>query len=86
MIDRIGHIGIGIRPSERAKGYGKELIMMALDECRKINLEKVLLTCNKLNVASSNTIKRCGGILENEITIINEEGNIEDVLRYWINL
>ena len=86
MIDRIGHIGIGIRPSERAKGYGKELMLLAIEECRKIGLEKALVVCNKLNQASSNTLKSCGGILENEITIVNEENEIENVLRYWIDI
>lgn len=85
MIDRIGHIGIGIRPSMRGMGYGKELIILALEECKKINLEKALVTCNKLNIASRNTIIRCGGILENEITITNEDGIEEDVQRFWID-
>lgn len=85
MIDRIGHIGIGIRPSMRGMGYGKELIILALEECKKINLEKALVTCNKLNIASRNTIIRCGGVLENEITITNEDGIEEEVQRFWLD-
>ena len=29
-----GHIGDGIRPSERRKGYATEMIRLALEECR----------------------------------------------------
>ena len=31
-----GHIGDGIRPRERGKGYGTAMIALALDECRKM--------------------------------------------------
>ena len=86
MLNRIGHIGIGIRPRERNKGYGKELMLLALNECKKIGLQKALIVCNKLNQASNNTIKSCGGILENEITIVNEENEVENVLRYWVDM
>ena len=44
-------------------------------------LDKVLITCDKENIASASTIKSQGGVLENEV---NEEDEI--VQRYWINL
>ena len=34
-----GHIGDGIRPSERRKGYATAMIGLALEECRKRTLE-----------------------------------------------
>ena len=34
-----GHIGDGIRPSERGKGYATEMIRLALDECRKLGID-----------------------------------------------
>ena len=37
-----GHIGDGIRPSERRKGYATEMIRLALEECRKLGLTRVL--------------------------------------------
>lgn len=33
-----GHIGDGIRPSERRKGYGTEIIRLALIECKKLGV------------------------------------------------
>jgi predicted acetyltransferase len=75
-----GHIGGGIRPSERRKGCATEMIRLALDECRKLGIERVLITCEKDNVGSAKSIMNNGGILENEL--VNEEGKIEQ--RYWI--
>src|SRR5699024_1090535 len=39
-----GHIGDGIRPSERRKGYATEMIRLALIECKKLGIDKVLMT------------------------------------------
>ncbi len=77
-----GHIGDGIRPSERRKGYGTEMIRLALVECKKLGIEKVLMVCDKDNIGSRKTIINNGGVLENEI--VSEDGEIEQ--RYWINI
>ena len=77
-----GHIGDGIRPSERRKGYGTELVRLALIECKKLGIRRVLMTCDRDNVGSAKSIVRNGGVLENEF--VNGEGNVEQ--RYWIDL
>lgn len=74
-----GHIGDGIRPSERNKGYGTKMVSLALEECDKLGIKKVLMCCDKDNVASAKTIIKNGGVLENEIL---EDGIL--VQRYWI--
>ena len=79
-----GHIGDCIRPSEQGKGYTTEQIGLALDFCRDLGLEKVLITCKKSNIASAKTIIKNGGQLENEIPNEFEENVI--MQRYWINL
>lgn len=76
-----GHIGDGIRPSERRKGYATAMIALALDECRKLGINKVLMCCDKDNIASAKSIIKNGGVLENEV---EENGHIEQ--RYWIQL
>lgn len=76
-----GHIGDGVRPSERRKGYATGMIRLALDECRKLGIQRVLMVCNKENIASAKTIIKNGGVLENEIDV---DGVIEQ--RYWIEL
>ena len=77
-----GHIGYSVRPSERRKGYAAAMLALALEECRKLNIKKALLTCRKDNIGSARTIIKNGGILENEIT--EDNGGI--VQRYWIDL
>lgn len=76
-----GHIGYSVRKSERQQGYGTKMLALALKECEELNIRKVLVTCNKDNIASAKTIINNGGILENEIL----EGN-EPIQRYWISL
>lgn len=75
-----GHIGVGVRPSERRKGYATEMISLALIKCKKLGINKVLLICDKTNVGSAKSIIKNGGILENEF--IDENGKIRQ--RYWI--
>ncbi len=77
-----GHIGDGIRPTERRKGYGTELLRLALQECEALGIERALVTCEKDNVGSAKAIQNNGGVLENEF--VNEKGNIEQ--RYWIRV
>jgi len=76
-----GHIGDGVRPSERRKGYATEMIRLALQECKKLGLTKVLMVCDKDNIGSAKSIQKNGGVLENEII---EDGVIEQ--RYWIEI
>lgn len=76
-----GHIGYSIRKSERQKGYATEMLGLALKECDKLNIKKILITCYKDNIASAKTMINNGAILENEVA----EGN-QITQRYWINL
>ena len=76
-----GHIGDGIRPSERRKGYASKMISLALEECKKLGIDPVLMVCDKENIGSAKSIRNNGGVLENEI---EEDGVVEQ--RYWIRL
>ena len=76
-----GHIGDGVRPSERRKGIATQMIGLALLECRKLGIEKVLMVCDKENIGSAKSIMKNGGVLENEIDV---DGVTEQ--RYWISL
>ena len=64
----IENIGDGIRPSERRKGYATEMLRLALIECKKIGLQRVLMVCSTDNIGSAKSIINNGGVLENEIT------------------
>lgn len=78
-----GHIGYSINPTERKKGYGKQMLKQALIEAKKQGLEKVLLTCDSDNQGSRKIIESNRGILEE--TIFNEE-RAKTINRYWIYL
>jgi len=76
-----GHIGYGIRPSQRRKGYASQMLSLALPIAKELGINKALITCDKTNLGSAKTIINNGGILENEV--INEN---EITQRYWIEL
>lgn len=74
-----GHIGDGIRPSERGKGLGTSMIALALEECDKLGIKDVLMCCDDDNIASARTIEKNGGVIENKVT--DDDGTVR---RYWI--
>ena len=74
-----GHIGYSVRKSERRKGYAKAMLSYTVDFLFSLGIEKILITCDKNNIASKRTIESCGGILENEV--ITED---RTTLRYLI--
>lgn len=76
-----GHIGDGVRPSERRKGIATKMIGLALGECRKLGIDRVLMVCDKDNIGSAKSIINNGGVLENEII----DGEVIEQ-RYWIEL
>lgn len=76
-----GHIGDGVRPSERRKGYGTEIIRLALEECKDLHIKKVLISANSDNIGSLKAIKANGGIYEK--TVMDDGKPLE---LYWIHL
>ena len=76
-----GNIGYSVRPYCRRNGYATEMLSLALEECRKLGMEKALVTCDKENIGSAKTILHNGGVLENEVP----EGD-RVTQRYWITL
>jgi predicted acetyltransferase len=70
LIETGGHIGYGICPSERRKGYA-----------RKIGLSRLLVTCKEANVGSWKVIESNGGEFERTTF---DEGQL--ARRYWIKI
>ena len=49
--EKFGHIGYGVRPSERRKGYATYMLKEALEKCREKNMTEVILGCYEDNIA-----------------------------------
>ena len=62
------------------------MLTLALDFCREIGLERVLLDCRADNTASERTIRKCGGIPAVEAQVPDENGRAERIRRFWIAL
>lgn len=77
----IGHIGYDIKPSERGKDYGREILILGIPKAKDLGLLKVLLLCSEENIISRKIIERNGGMYESSIN--TPDGEI--LRRYWIN-
>ena len=73
-----GHIMQCIRLSCRTPEMASQVLSLALAECRRLGLGRVLLTCSRYDDASRRAIEQNGGVLENETAY---EGDIR--CRYW---
>ncbi len=76
-----GHIGYGIRPTERRKGLAKIQLFLTILEAQKMGIDKVMLDCVDTNIGSKKTIESLGG----EFSEIVEEKE-KTYLNYWINV
>ena len=77
LLEKGGHIGYSIRPSERGKGYAKVTLRQGLQVAKEKNIEKTLVTCSVNNPASRAVILANGGLLE------DVRNGVE---RYWIEV
>lgn len=78
-----GHIGADIRRSERKKGFGTLILKLTLEKAKELGIEKVLLTCDRNNIASAKTIEKCGGVFDKEM--FHDETKTTS-FHYWIEL
>ncbi|KGM44670.1 GNAT family N-acetyltransferase [Neobacillus niacini] len=82
LLNRGGHIGYGIRPSERRKGFATKLLSLSIEKAKELGIRKALVVCDEDNTGSFKTIINNGGIPDSDF--IEEDGNI--VKRFWIEL
>jgi predicted acetyltransferase len=78
-----GHIGYDISPDCRNRGYGFQILKLALEKAISIGIEEVIITCNIDNTASKKIIEKNNGkLLE---TIFDEDEN-EYLYKFSITL
>jgi predicted acetyltransferase len=79
-----GHIGYGVVPEHRKKGYATLILAESLNYIKTNikELKKVLVTCDEGNIGSEKTIEKNLGVLENIIDMPNGSRK----KRYWIKL
>lgn len=78
-----GHIGYGIIPEYRQRGFATEMLRRCLPLAKAVGIERALLTCDEFNEGSIRTIEACGGVLE---SIIEAEAGHPRKRRYWIDI
>ena len=76
-----GNIGYSVRKTERNKGYVKQMLKLALEKCKELKIKKVLITCDKDNIASEKVILSANARFE-DIRCIDGE----NIKRFWIEL
>jgi predicted acetyltransferase len=81
LIETGGHIGYGVCPDERRKGYATGMLALAIPEAKKIGLTRLLVTCKDANIGSRKVIESNGGVFERTTL---DEGQL--ARRYWISL
>ncbi len=77
-----GHVGYAVRPSERKKGYAKQLLSEAKKHLQRFGFDEIYVACLSENEASRRTILANGG--EYVETVWLEEDGVE-LERYKIN-
>lgn len=74
-----GHCGYSVRPSERGKGYAKEMLRLNIQNAKVLGITKLLITCDVKNEVSERTILANGGTYEKTIDVDGCK-----MKRYWI--
>ena len=80
-IGTAGHIGYDISPCFRNKGYGNQILKLALENALKVGIKEAVVTCSIDNTASKKIIEKNNGKL---LGIIFDEEDNENLYKYII--
>ena len=76
-----GHCGYTVRPSERGRGYAKEMLRLNLQNAKAHGIDKVLVSCYPSNKASEKVIRANGGVYEETVVVDGIR-----IQRFWIDI
>lgn len=77
-----GHIGYGVAPLFRRKGFATNILLESLKVCKEIGIQRALVTCDEDNIGSAKVIQNAGGIEE---TPYLQDNGIHS-RRFWIDI
>jgi predicted acetyltransferase len=75
LLEAGGHVGYHVGAPWRRQGHATRMLAAGLAECRRLGLDRVLLTCSTDNEASRRVILANGG---------EPDDQIRDEDRFWI--
>src|SRR5262249_28522649 len=75
------HVGYEIEATERRKGYGTQILRLAISETAKIGLDEVMVGCDAANIASQKIIEANGSVF---VSAHNRLDTFEPGLTYRI--
>ncbi|QQE12810.1 GNAT family N-acetyltransferase [Planctomycetota bacterium] len=78
-----GHVGYAVKPSSRGQGCATQFLHVIKLLAHDKGISRLLVTCDKDNIASRRTIENSGGVKENEI-VSGLTGKTKQ--RFWIDL
>ncbi|ATQ35820.1 GNAT family N-acetyltransferase [Mesoplasma entomophilum] len=74
-----GHIGYGVVPSLRKRGYATEMLKQTIKIAKKEGINEILITCLESNIASEKVILNNGGVYED-----SRSNGDKTLKRFWI--
>jgi predicted acetyltransferase len=77
-----GHIGYGVLPQHRRRGFATEMLRQSLVIARANGVDRVLVTCDDDNIGSIAVIEAAGGRLD---SVIRPARQAPLIRRYWID-
>ncbi len=77
-----GHIGYGVRPAFRRRGYATEILRQSLVLARDVGVSSALVVCYDDNVGSAAVIEACGGVFDKVVP--GHDGD-KPMRHYWID-
>jgi predicted acetyltransferase len=78
----LGHIGYGVVPWKRRRGYATQALRLVLPVARAEGLVRVLITCDDDNEASKKVILANGGVFSGRRPHPSRPGHVK--LAYWV--